>query len=119
MSIVRSKIVAACCACALLAVSSPVRAEADGPDFFRVDAPEALEIRSEPDAKAKPLGKVGKDADGLRNLGCKGGLTLEQFMNATEAQKEAGRLSRWCRVEYRGVTGWLPGRYLFEGGAPE
>jgi hypothetical protein len=53
----------------------------------------------------------------VRNLGCEGGLTFQELTELSEEQK-AARLKenpRWCRVEYRGLAGWVAGRYLREG----
>jgi hypothetical protein len=96
------------------------RGEADGPDFYRVvavDAGDVLTIRAEPDARAKRLGSIPPGADCVRNLGCSGGLTLQEFTTLSEAERSA-RLRqnpRWCRVDYRGTTGWVAGRFLAEG----
>jgi hypothetical protein len=104
----------------LVAQSGPARAEADGPDYYRVvnvAENDMLNIRSQPTAKARKIGEIAPGADCVRNLGCQGGLTLHEFTTLSEAQK-AQRLRenpRWCKVEYRGVTGWVAGRYLAEG----
>ncbi len=95
-------------------------AEADGPDFYAVTgvaANDFLNIRAEPHADAELIGKIPPDGTCVRNLGCKGGLTLREFTELSEEQK-AERLQenpRWCRIEYQGVTGWVAGRYLAEG----
>lgn len=104
-----------------VASAGPVRAEADGPDFFRVvgvAANDVLNIRAEPSSRSARIGAVPHDGNGLRNLGCRGGLTFEQFNAATPAEREAGRKTRWCRIEYRGITGWVAGWYLGEGNRP-
>jgi hypothetical protein len=95
-------------------------AEADGPDFYAVTgvaANDVLNIRAEPHADAELIGKIPPDGTCVRNLGCKGGLTLREFTELIEDQK-AKRLQenpRWCRIEYQGVTGWVAGRFLMEG----
>ena len=71
-------------------------ATADGPDFFRVAgvaSNDVLWIRSGPGARYRKVGSIPFNGTGVRNLGC-------------------GR--RWCRVRYRGVTGYAAQRYLFE-----
>lgn len=52
----------------------------------------------------------------IRNLGCRGGLTFQEFTELSPvARKQRERQNpRWCQVEYRGVTGWVAGRYLAE-----
>lgn len=109
----------------LLAVAWPVaaHAEADGPDFYRskgVAAGDTLAIRSAPSARAAKLGDIPPDGTCIRNLGCKGGLSLREFTELSQAE-QARRLKRnprWCKVEYQGLTGWVAGRYLAEGGCP-
>jgi len=108
-------------AAGLAGVSVPASAEADGPDYYRVVgvAPnDVLNIRAEPSARADRIGSIPHDGDGLRNLGCQGGLTIDQYQNSTPAQREAGRKTRWCNIEYRGTTGWVAGWYLGEGSKP-
>jgi hypothetical protein len=104
----------------LVAQSGQALAEADGPDYYRVvnvAQSDVLNIRAQPTAKARKIGEIPPGADCVRNLGCQGGLTLHEFTTLSEAQK-AQRLRnnpRWCKVEYRGTTGWVAGRYLAEG----
>lgn len=98
-------------------------ATADGPDFFAVHdvaASDALNIRAEPHAQARKVGTIPPNGTCIRNLGCQGGLTFQEFTTMTpEQQKQRLRENpRWCRVEYQGVTGWVAGRYLREGNCP-
>jgi hypothetical protein len=94
-------------------------AEADGPDLYAVTgvaADDVLNIRAEPHADAELIGKIPPDGTCVRNLGCKGGLTLREFTELSEEQK-AKRLQenpRWCKIEYQGITGWVAGRHLVE-----
>ena len=96
------------------------RATADGPDFYQltgVVAGDALNVRAEPDPNAPKIGEIPPDGKCIRNLGCKGGLTFQEFTELT-ADQQAKRLKenpRWCKVEYEGITGWVAGRYLQEG----
>jgi uncharacterized protein YraI len=105
--------------CAALA-SSPAAATADGPDFYTVsgvEAGDALNIRAEPSPKAAKIGAIPPDGTCIRNLGCQGGLTYQEYIDLSPAERKA-RLKinpRWCKVEYQGVTGWVAGRYLGEG----
>jgi len=43
-----------------------------------------------------------------------GGLTLNEFTTLSEAQKEKIRQERprWCHIEYKGIHGWVAGRYF-------
>ena len=107
-------------AAALILCASSAHPDADGPDFYSVTGvadDDVLNIRIEPDPHAKKIGEIPPDGTCLRNLGCQGGLTFREFTELSEEQK-AKRLAehpRWCRIEYRGVTGWVAGRYLREG----
>lgn len=102
-------------------LAAPVLAEADGPDYFRVRnvrANDVLNLRTGPSPSAAKLAEIPHDTDGIRNLGCRGGLSFAQWERATAAQRKAAESRRWCRVEYRGVRGWAAGRFLAEGGPP-
>ena len=105
-----------------LALTPPLaRAEADGPDFYRIEglAPGGvLSVRASGSAEAARTGELPADADGIRNLGCEGGLAFAAWQQAMPAEREAAAARRWCKVEYRGVTGWVAARHLAEGSAP-
>ena len=108
---------------AVAAASGPAHATADGPDFYRVrDVPatSTLSLRAEPSLQAPRIGRIAPDATCLRNLGCQGGLTFEEFTTLSEADKRrrTEENPRWCRVEYRGTVGWVAGRYLAEAPCP-
>ncbi|WP_436637830.1 SH3 domain-containing protein [Microbaculum sp. FT89] len=95
--------------------------EADGPDFFRVvnvAADDVLNIRAAPDADAERIGAIPPDADGVRNLGCQGGLSFAEWEKATPAEREAATHRRWCRVAWDGMEGFVAARFLAEGAAP-
>jgi len=111
-------------ALALVLAPAAVLAEADGPDFYRVVGVaegDVLNIRAEPGAAAEKIGEIPAGASCVRNLGCQGGLSFEEFTSLSESEK-AERLKqnpRWCRIEHQGVTGWVAGRYLAEGTCSE
>lgn len=97
-----------------------VRADADGPDFYSVrgvSQDDVLNIRAEPDPHARRVGEIPADGTCIRNLGCRGGLTFQEFTELSPAEKHRREKEnpRWCKVEYRGVTGWVAARYLAEG----
>lgn len=107
----------------MAAGSASAWAEADGPDFYRIkDVPagDTLAIRSAPNARAAKLGNIPPNGSCIRNLGCKGGPSFKAFteLSPLEQAKRLKRNPRWCKVEYQGVTGWVAGRYLTEGGCP-
>jgi hypothetical protein len=101
-----------------------VRAEADGPDHYRVTgvaAGDVLNLRAEPSAGAKKVAEIPADGNCLRNLGCRGGLTFAEFATLSQAERaERERANpRWCKVEYQGSVGWVAGAYLAEGDCPQ
>ena len=107
-----------CVTCLLFPFAA--RADADGPDFFVVVGvadDDVLNIRADPGADAEQVGEIPPGAACVRNLGCRGGLSFEEFTTLSEEEK-AERLKhnpRWCRVEFEGTIGWVAGRYLAEG----
>jgi len=99
------------------------RAEADGPDHFRVTgvaANDVLNLRAAPNPQAAKVGVIPPNANCVHNLGCQGGLSFQEYSTLSRArQKERLREHpRWCRVAYRSATGWVAGRFLAEGSCP-
>ena len=104
----------------LLTASGLALAEADGPDYYRVNGVadnDVLNIRSEADPHAIKVGIIPPWGDCVRNLGCKGGLTLEEYTRLSKKERAAliKQRPRWCHIEYQGVKGWVSGHYLAEG----
>lgn len=105
----------------LLAFVSAADAEADGPDYFKVTgvyADDVLNIREERDAKSRKIGEIPSDGDSIKNLGCQGGLSFSEWQAASPKEREAATRKRWCRVSFKGVEGWVAGRFLAEGSYP-
>ena len=95
-------------------------ADADGPDFYQVRnvaANDVLNIRVKPNPRARKVGEIPPDGACIRNLGCQGGLTFQEFTELSPAERKQREREnpRWCQVEYQGITGWVAGRYLGEG----
>jgi uncharacterized protein YraI len=106
-----------------LSASRPASATADGPDHYRVrgvSPSSALNLRAGPSADSERLGRIPSSGTCLRNLGCQGGLTYEEFATLSEPERRIreARHPRWCKVVYRGLVGWVAGRYLAEGPCP-
>ena len=102
---------------AVIVFAAAAWAEADGPDAFDIANPDrdiSYFLRSGPDQGAPAIGRIPGTATGLRNLGCEGGLSFEDFQKATEAERAAADDGRWCRVAYAGREGWIRGRNLIE-----
>ncbi len=98
-----------------------VRAEADGPDYWRVTGvarDDVLNLRTEPNARARRIARIPPGARGLKNFGCQGGPTFQQWQAMSAAERARSARSRWCKVGYNGMTGWVAGRFLAEDGAP-
>ncbi len=101
--------------------ASNLHAEADGPDFWDVTgvgSGDVLNIRMEASASSEKVGSIPADGRGLQNLGCTGVMSYSEWEAATPAERERAKSNRWCKISYQGVTGWVAGRFLSEGGAP-
>lgn len=108
----------------LVTYSFALFAQADGPDYWQVrdvKKNDVLNVRDKSDFNAPKTGEIPYDAQCVRNMGCKGGLTFNEFttLSDTEKQQILKQRPRWCRVSYRETTGWVDGRYLREGVCPE
>ena len=107
------------CAAVLLGPAQ-VLAEADGPDYWSVHGVarnDVLNLRAGANPHAEKVGEIPPAATCVRNLGCTGGLTLEEYTTLSEGERKAleKKRPRWCQVEYQGNKGWVAGRYLREG----
>ena len=106
----------------LLSLPSTARAEADGPDWWAVtgvSADDVLNMRAEASVSSRKIGEIPANGQGLRNLGCTGVMSYAEWEKATEAERERAKHDKWCKIEYRGTTGWVAGRFLMEGGPPQ
>ena len=99
-------------------------AQADGPDYWQlhdIKKNDVLNMRDKADFNAAKTGEIPFGARCVRNMGCKGGLTFNEFTTLSDAEKQQllKQRPRWCRVSYREITGRVEGRYLREGDCPE
>lgn len=93
-------------------------AAASGPDAWDVTgvrADDVLNMHAEPNARSRTIAGIAPDAKGLKNLGCTGLPTFEQWSRMSEAERVRSSRARWCKVGYQGKTGWVAGRFLKEG----
>ena len=100
-------------------ISLSAMAAADGPDHYRVTGVSPgsfLSLRAEPSAGAAIVSRIPAGMTCLRNLGCQGGLSLEEFTTLSDDEKQRRILAnpRWCKVDYEGVIGWVSGQFLTE-----
>jgi hypothetical protein len=106
-------------AAAMVAAGGAARATADGPDHYRVRGVSPghhVTLRAEPSTASAPLARIPAHATCLRSLGCRGGLTFQEFTTLSEEdqRRRAAENPRWCKVDFRGNVGWVAGRYLAE-----
>ncbi|MFT5343132.1 MAG: membrane-bound inhibitor of C-type lysozyme [Paracoccaceae bacterium] len=76
-------------------------------------------MRARGSASSDKIGSLPFDANGLKNLGCTGGLSYSEWSETTVAERAASEHNRWCQVSYSGMIGWVAGRFLGEGNAPQ
>ena len=75
-------------------------AEASGPDYFQITADQAVILYEKSDLNAKVLGLIPANTTGLKNLGCTGFVTYEE----------------WCKISYKDQMGWIQNIHLGENG---
>lgn len=105
---------------ALMVIAGPAAATADGPDHYQVKGVPRnsfLNLRTEPSTAAPRIARIPAYGRCLRNLGCRGGLTFEEYMTLTHAERKRRSEAnpRWCKIEFEGKVGWVAGQYLAEG----
>jgi hypothetical protein len=95
-----------------------LRADADGgPDHWAVTGIAAggvLDIFAEPSIDAPKLGVIPSNGRKLDNLGCINEPTYQEWLAMSEEERLQVAERRWCRIRYRGVAGWVRGKFLRE-----
>ncbi|MFC4270146.1 SH3 domain-containing protein [Sneathiella chungangensis] len=105
---------------ALSPLVSTASAEPDDPDYFRVNMKPgaSLNVRQDPSLKAKKIGSLPAEAQGIVNLGCHVGMPYLEWRNSTTAIRKVETRRKWCNIQYNGMVGWTAGQYL-EADRPE
>ncbi len=106
---------------AAVAAAVPAVAQTDAPDpqlwaVTGVRSDDALNLRVAPDGDSRRIARIPFNARGIKSFGCPNNVTFEQWKRMTRAQKDLAARSRWCEVEYKGMKGWVAGRFLKEDG---
>jgi predicted Fe-S protein YdhL (DUF1289 family) len=94
----------------------------DEPRFWSVTGVagnDVLHLRDVPSAESRSLARIPHDARGLKHLGCRRNQPAMELWVRMSAQQKREALTQWCRVEYRGMQGWVAGRYLRPDGGPQ
>jgi hypothetical protein len=97
------------------------RAQTDGPAYWAVTgvrSNDALNLRLGPNADSHAIARIPYNARGLKNFGCPNRVTFQQWLRMSKAQRDRAARSRWCQVEYKGMKGWVHGRFLKEDASP-
>jgi hypothetical protein len=106
------------CIVAVILLAPELPAAADGgPDHWAVTgiaSGRVLDIFAKPSADAPNLGAIPSDGRKLDNLGCINEPTYQEWLAMSEDQRLQAVEGRWCRVRYRGVVGWVRGKFLRE-----
>lgn len=107
-----------------LVLSGVVQASADGPDYYRVTGIASdgeLVLRAEPTSHGARVASLPPQAHCLRNLGCQGGLSLQEFSTLSEAEQQKRQLAnpRWCKIAHPAGSGWVEGHFLAEAACVE
>lgn len=98
--------------------SVSVLSEADGPDYWRLNAEQAVMMLNQPKSHADILIEIPVNANALRNQGCEPSPSFEEWSNMTNSERENTNKNAWCKISYLLVSGWVPKHLLSEGQAP-
>ena len=102
---------------AILFAPEPRATAEGGPDHWAVSgiaAGHVLDIFAEPSSGSPRLGSIPANGRKLDNLGCINEPTYQEWLAMSEEERGQAAERRWCRVRYRGVAGWVRGKFLKE-----
>lgn len=94
-----------------------LHAEADGPDYWKIQSNVAVKLVSDK-TSSEPLLFMPAGTDGLTNKGCTGLPNFDEWSNMTVEEREDAKQDVWCRVVYGDLEGWTPKMHLVEGHPP-
>jgi hypothetical protein len=103
-----------------VSVALPLPAE-EPPRFWAVTgvaSGDVLHLRDVPSADSKSLMQIPANAHGLKHIGCRRNQPPMELWARMSAAQRRDALTQWCRVEYRGVQGWVAGRFLKRDASP-
>lgn len=102
----------AVCACLILETGTANADEAKYWAVTGVASNDVLNLRDVPHGDSKKLAGIPHNARRLKDLGCiVPEPSLDRWMIMTKSERKNAKL-QWCRVEYRGMQGWVAGRFL-------
>jgi hypothetical protein len=104
-------------AAAILSASEPRAAADGGPDYWAatgIAVGGVLDIFAEPSLEAPKLGAIPANGRKLDNLGCINEPTYQEWLAMGEEERRQAVERRWCRIRYRGLAGWVRGKFLKE-----
>ena len=91
-------------------------AEASGPDYFQIKADKAVNFYERNDHNAKVIGIIPANTTGLKNLGCTGFVTFEEWRKMRAEEQAIAKEEVWCKISYKDQMGWIQNIYLGENG---
>ena len=101
--------------CLVSSVGGDIATAEDQPRFWAVTgvaSGDVLNLRDVPHGDSKKLAGIPPNTRGLKHLGC---ITpepsLDRWMIMSKSERANAKL-QWCRIEYRGMKGWVAARFL-------
>ncbi len=93
-------------------------AEAKSPDYWKIQGvifKDVLWIHPKPTYYSKVIGKIPYNATCIKNLKCTEDLSWAKYRKLSQKEKiQLKYRTKWCKIVYRGIVGWVNGNYLGE-----